>query len=84
MIMYGLAPVCCYIVSGPNADPAVDGAFWALYLASQNSDVGTSGSRAYMPERSAGEGNSVDGVTRIGPTATRYDPELAMFFGLEF
>lgn len=83
--MFVFPGICFYVSSGPDQSAADDLAFWIDYITS-DSAAGTTGpiTRHYNARANSGAQSQSDSVTKIGPRASFYDPELNAWLGSEF
>ena len=79
-----LAPVMCYLVSGPVISTAEDILFWSEYLYSQAEDKKTGGTVAgYNPSASAKTLLEIEANVKVGPVISFYDPEIQALLAFE-
>ena len=79
-----LAPVICYLVSGPVVSTTEDILFWTEYMYSKATDNKTGGTVAgYNPGAAAKTVLESGGNIDIGPVISFYDPEIQALLAFE-
>lgn len=79
-----LAPIMCYLVSGPEVDTSADIAFWIEYMYSRSADKKTGGTVAgYNPTAAAKTVLESGGNLDVGPVISFYDPEIQALLAFE-